>query len=306
MSQDPTPNPNYLVKAVAMGAKLRAVAVCSTAVGQTLRDLHDASPTAAAALTRVATACLLMGGLQKGREQVGLQLRGDGLLGQVMAIADAKGHVRALVDQPEVDFPPRDDGRFDVGFVVGLGELVVTRSINDEAPYQGIVPLVSGEIGDDLAHYFLTSEQKRTAVGLAEWIEGGQVRAAGGFLIQGFPDATEDDLAAAEACILAMPSLSELLKQGMCPEDILRAILPEVEILGGYPVELTCTCARERYERILISLGRDELQSLRDEQGQADLQCQFCRSTYTFTSEDLRLLIIEASAPPAPNGARRN
>lgn len=292
---------DYLVKAMGLGAKLRMIAVRSTLVGQTLRERHKALPTAAAALTRVATACLMMGGLQKGREQVGLQFRGEGILGQVMAIADAKGNVRALVDQPGVDFPSRDDGLLDVGFAIGPGELIVTRSLSaDDPPYQGVVPITSGEVGDDLASYFLTSEQKPTAVGVGERIEGGDIKAAGGFLIQAFPGVEDSELEAIEERIRTMPSLSGLLTQGKTPEEILSLLVPDVQVLDRYPVQFSCTCSQERYERILITLGPVELQSMIDEQAGAELCCNFCQHLYKFSASDLRLLLLQSTTPSGP------
>jgi len=294
-------NPNvakddHLVRATGLDGRIRALAVRSSHISRTLEQMHQALPTAASALTRVATAALLMGGTIKGREQVSLQLRGSGPLGELLAIADAHGHVRAMVDHPDVDVPRKGDGGFDLGSAIGAGFLTVTKSLQMREPYRGIVPLVSGEIAQDLAHYFVTSEQNPSAVLLGEYLDADQQHVAGGILLQAFPGADIEDtlLETLDRTLLALPPLSTMLREGESPEDILRRVLPDAEVLEVSPVSLHCTCSRERYERILITLGRSELEAILREQGQADLLCHFCNRSFHFSGEDIQRLVNEA------------
>lgn len=289
-------NGDVLVRAIGVDGAVRALAVRSTGVGEKLRVAHDASPTAAVALTRAATAALLVGGTLKGREQVGIQIKGDGPLGEVYAIADARGHVRALVGDPHADLPPRPDGRFDIGASIGAGQLVVTRSLGMKEPYRGVVPLVTGEIAEDLAHYFLVSEQKPTAMGLGERVEPGGVKAAGGFLLQALPGTDDDALARIEQRIGSLPPLSRLFAEGIAPEDLLRRLLLDIVVLETLPVSFQCPCGRERYEEALVALGAEELQRLIDEQPVAEVVCHFCNTRYYFRRDDLKALLERARA----------
>lgn len=289
-------NGDHLVRATGLNGRIRALAVRSSHISRTLETLHHALPTAASALTRVATAALLMGGTIKGREQVSLQLRGSGPLGELLAIADAHGHVRATVDHPDVDVARKPDGGFDLGTALGAGFLTVTKSLQLREPYRGIVPLVSGEIAQDLAHYFVHSEQNPSAVLLGEYLDPDQQHVAGGLMLQAFPGAEIDDTTrtSLDHQLLEMPPLSTLLRQGLTPEDILRRVIPDLNVLETTPVTFQCTCSRERYERILITLGRNELEDILREQGEADLNCHFCHRVYHFSADALERLIEDA------------
>jgi len=287
---------DHLVRATGLDGRIRALAVRSSHISQTLEQLHHALPTATSALTRLATAALLMGGTITGREQVSLQVRGSGALGEVLAIADAHGHVRATIDHPDVDLPRKADGNFDLGSALGAGFLTVTKSLQMREPYRGIVPLVSGEIAQDLAHYFVTSEQNPSAVVLGEYLDADQGHVAGGLLLQPFPGAEIEDnvLKSLDNALLAMPPVSTMLREGVTPEGILRRALPDLNVLETTPVSFQCTCSRERYERILITLGRGELEAILHEQGQADLNCHFCNRVYHFSTGALERLLEEA------------
>jgi molecular chaperone Hsp33 len=280
-----------------LSGTVRALAVRSTGVARQLVEIHGALPTAGAVLARVATAGLLLGGTIKGREQVGIELRADGPLGGLYAVADARGAVRATIDNPYIDLPAREDGRFDIATALGKGQLIVTKSLGLKDSYRGVVPLEASTIAEDLCHYFYVSEQKPAAMALSELIDGeAGVRAAGGYLVQAFPGADEADLAGIERAISRIPPLSQLLADGVGPEDVLRLLIPDLTVLESYAVQHKCTCSAERFEHILVSLGAEELRSLADEQVTTELRCHFCNQVYHFSRRAVRELARRAAA----------
>ncbi|GMV39922.1 MAG: 33 kDa chaperonin [Myxococcales bacterium] len=285
---------NVLVRGVGSGGAIRAMAVDVTTLGRELAAIHGAAPTAAAALCRVAGAALLLGATVKGRAQVSIQVKGDGPIGELYAIADAHGSVRVSIDDPSVHMASPFDGSYSVGAAVGNGTLTVTRSVGEGDPYRSIVPLVSGEIALDMAHYFTASEQKPSAMGLGELLDPSGVVAAGGFLLQTFPGVDEALLAEVEERIGALPRLSSLLAEGAGPEDVLRRLLPDLVVLDSYPVQRVCTCSVERSEQILVALGEQELESLIADQQTTDLRCHFCNTVYAFSRDDVRALLRSA------------
>jgi molecular chaperone Hsp33 len=294
---DGPPAGDYLARAMNQGATLRLLAVRSTGVGAELVRLHECLPTGGAALVRIATACLLMGATIKGRQQVGLQIRGDGPLGELLAIADARGHVRATADNPRVALPRRADGKFDIAGAIGPGNLTVTKSLGLKDPYTSVVPLVAGEIASDLAYYFTVSEQKPAAMGLGERFSEDGVEAAGGFLIQAFPGADEGELARVEEAVAKLPPVSDLLAEGHTPEGLLQLVVPDAIMLGSYPVARTCTCRNERFEAILLALGEEELRQVIDQQEVTELRCHFCNRVERFSRDQLQSLLARATNP---------
>lgn len=286
---------DVLVRALACGGTVRALAVRSTEVARTLSARHEASPLGTVAASRVATAALLMGGLLKGREQVGLQLKGDGPLGAVYAIANADGDVRVSIDEPTLDLPPGPDGRWPLPQALGLGRMTVTRSLGLKEPYVGVVPMVTGEVAEDLAHYFEASEQKPAAVGISEVLGPDGVRMAGGFLVQGLPGADPAALDEIARRIEALPALSRLFAEGVGPEALLARIFDELVVLESYPVRMTCPCDRGRFEALLATMGSAELHALAEEKPTTEVICHFCNTRYFFSPDELRAL---AAAQP--------
>lgn len=285
---------DLMVRGMGLGNTIRALAVRTTETGRAIAAAHGAAPTAAAALVRVATGALLLGGTVKGRVQVGVQVRGDGPLGELYAIADAHGNVRATVGDASVHMASPFDGSYSVGAAVGNGTLTVTKSVGSGEPYRGVVPLVSGEIAEDLATYFVRSEQKAAAVALGERLEPEGLLVAGGYLLQAFPGTDDALLEELEERIAAMPPISALLAEGATPEDMLRRLLPDLVLLDSYPVQFVCTCSRERSESILLALGAEELERLIEEQEDTELRCHFCNSAYSFDRSDVGLLLATA------------
>lgn len=285
-----------LVRAISKDGFVKAVAVSTRDLTERARQIHKTLPVATAALGRTLAAASMMGNALKGDgASVTLQIKGGGPLGTVLAVSDNEGNVRGTVDNPAVDLPLRPDGKLDVGAAVGSeGTLTVIRDLHMKEPYVGSVGLLGGEIAEDLAAYFVESEQIPTACGLGVLVDRDQsVLAAGGYLIQLLPGAGEDVITKVEGGVMAAGSVTGLLQKNHDPEAILRQVLSdfELEILETSPIEYRCYCSRERMERALISLGPEQLRSLMEEQGSAELTCQFCDNVQTFTREQLQGLL---------------
>ena len=287
---------DQLVRAISKDGFVKAVAVSTRDLTERARQIHHTTPVATAALGRTLAAASMLGNALKGDgASVTLQIKGDGPLGTILAVSDNEGNVRGKVDDPAVDLPLRPDGKLDVGAAVGHeGMLTVIRDLNMKDPYVGSVSLLGGEIAEDLAAYFVESEQIPTACGLGVLVDRDRsVLTAGGYLIQLLPGAGEEIVSRVERGIMAAGSVTALLKADSDPESLLRRVMPdfELEILEKSPVEYRCYCSRERMEKALISLGPEEVRSLIDEQGSAEMTCRFCDSVQKFTREDLEGLL---------------
>ena len=285
-----------LVRAITADGLVQAVAVSTKELTERARNIHTTLPVATAALGRALAAASMMGNaLKEPNASLTLQIKGGGPLGTVLTVADAQGNVRGYVQQPHVDLPLRPDGKLDVGGAVGCdGTLTVMKDLCMKEPYIGSVQLLGGEIAEDLAAYFVESEQIPTACALGVLVDRDQsVKVAGGYIIQLLPGAGEDIITMVEGGVLAAGPVTKLLEENDDPEELLRTVLSdfEVEILETSPVEYRCYCSRERVERALISLGADELEKILEEQGGCELTCQFCDEVHRFTAEQLRELI---------------
>jgi len=287
---------DQLIRAISKDGHIKATAVSTRALTERARQIHKALPVATAALGRTLAAVSMMGNaLKEDGASVTLQIKGGGPLGTLLAVSDNQGNVRGTVDNPVVDLPLRPDGKLDVGAAVGHeGTLTVIRDLNMKEPYVGSVSLLGGEIAEDLAAYFVESEQIPTACGLGVLVDRDQsVLAAGGYLIQLLPGAGEDVIAKVEGSLMAAGPVTGLLRNDPDPEAMLRHALSDfdLEILERSPIEYRCYCSRERVTRALISMGREELNSLIREQGRAELTCQFCDKVYHYTNEELEGLL---------------
>ena len=287
-----------LVRAISKDGMVKAVAVSTRELTERARQIHKTLPVATAALGRTLAAASMMGNaLKSDGSSLTLQIKGDGPLGKILAVSDNEGNVRGTVDNPAVDIPLRGDGKLDVGSAVGMGgTLTVIRDLNMKEPYVGSVGLLGGEIAEDLAAYFVESEQIPTACGLGVLVDRDQsVSVAGGYLIQLLPGATEDVITMVEGGIYAAGPVTELLKEDDDPESLLRRVMSdfELDILETTPIEYRCYCSRERMERALISLGAEELRQLIDEQGDAELTCRFCDNVQKFTKEQLEMMLAD-------------
>ncbi|MCI9402465.1 MAG: Hsp33 family molecular chaperone HslO [Oscillospiraceae bacterium] len=290
-----------IVRVTAKNASVKAMAITGRVLTERARQIHKTLPVVTAALGRSLMACAMLGDQLKGEgSSVTLRIKGGGPMGSLTAVSDPEGNVRGFVQNPAVILPAREDGKLDVGGAVGReGTLTVIKDLDMREPYVGMVPLVSGEIAEDVTEYFAVSEQIPSACALGVLVDRDQtVLRAGGYLIQLLPGADDTVIDKVEAGIQALgPVTSALLEEEMDAEGLLRRALSgfELEVLEKHPVEYKCYCSRERVARALVSMGPDELRALIAEQGKAELTCQFCDAVYPFSREELEELLERAS-----------
>ena len=287
---------DQLVRAISRDGLIKVSAVSTRDLTERARQIHRTLPVATAALGRLLAGASMMGNaLKEEAASLTLQIKGGGPLGTLLAVSDHLGNVRGTVENPGVDIPLREDGKLDVGTAVGnQGTLTVVRDLRMKEPYVGSVGLLWGEIAEDIALYFVESEQVPTACGLGVLVDRDQsVLAAGGYLVQLLPGAEDETAAQLEASLRAAGPVTELLRQDPDPEALLRRALPglELEILEKSPIAYRCDCSRERMERALVSLGREELRAMIAEQGGAELTCRFCDNIQRFSKEELEALL---------------
>ncbi len=291
---------DYLVRIIAKEANVRGLACITTELVNQVCQRHRAKPTASAALGRVLTGAALMGALLKTRQRVVIRFDSDGPLKKVIAEAASNGEVRGYTAHPDVDLPLKD-GKLDVAGAIGRsGTLTVIKDLQLKEPYTGMVRIYSGEVAEDLAYYLTESEQIPSAVGLGVFVEpNGIVSAAGGFLIQSFPPQDEQTIDKLISQINKIPNITELLREGKKPEDLLQIIFAGVpfDILERRELCFRCNCSKERVEQALVSLGSEEIKHLIEEQGGAKARCEFCQETYLFDEAELTQLLEEVKAP---------
>ena len=289
-----------IVRVIAKNAPVKASAITGRDLVERARQIHKTLPVATAALGRSLMAGAMMGDQLKGEgASVTLRFKGSGPLGSITVVSDNAGNPRGFVQEPAVLLPPKANGHLDVGGAVGHeGTLTVIKDLDMKEPYVGMVPLTSGEIAEDVTAYFAVSEQIPTACALGVLVDTDQsVLRAGGYLIQLLPGATDAVIDKVEAGVRALGEVTPaLLEEGMDAEKLLFRALEgfELEVLDRHPVEYRCDCSRERVARALVSMGRGELESLIEEQGSAELTCQFCDAVYQFSREDLEDLLRRA------------
>ena len=285
-----------IVRAITADGLVKAAAITGRDLVERARNIHTLLPVATAALGRTLMAASLMGDAMKiDGSSLTLQIKGGGPLGTILAVSDEAGNVRGYVQNPHVELMEKAPGKLDVGRAVGeTGSLTVIKDLGMKEPYVGTIDLLSGEIADDIAAYFVESEQIPTACALGVLVGTDQsVTSAGGYLIQLLPGAGEDIITKIEAGVQRVGSVSHALEGGLDGAGLLRAVLSDfdLEILETHPVEYRCYCTRDRVPRALISMGREELSSLIQEQGQAELTCQFCDKIYRYSKEDLEEIL---------------
>ena len=279
---------------------VKAVAVTGKDMVERARQIHKTLPVATAALGRTLMAASMMGDMLKEKDgSVTLQIKGGGPLGAITAVSDSRGNPRGYLQNGQVDIPRKYQGKLDVGTAVGSsGSLTVMKDMGLKEPYIGSVQLVSGEIAEDITAYFVESEQVPTACALGVLVDKDQsVAAAGGYLVQLLPGADESVIQRLEESIARLGPVTDALHGGADAVQLLGRVLEgqEPELLERRPVAYKCYCSRERVSRAIISMGKEEMQSLIEEQGGAELTCQFCDKVYRFTKEDLQELLEEAT-----------
>ena len=294
---------DYLIRVLSDKANVIGLACRTTELVNLACRLHGTTPTASAALGRALTGGLLMGALEKPGLRVGLKFEGNGPLKKILVEADSEGTVRGFVGVPDVDVEVKD-GKLHVAAVLGTeGHLTVFKDVGLDAPYQGIVKLRTGEIAEDIAYYFAESEQIPSAVGLGVYVEtDGRVTAAGGFLIQSLPPSEEATLDRLIENIGRVRSVTDVLRDGKTPEDLLGLIFEGIpyRTLEKKGLVFRCTCSRDRIEEVLIALGRTELRRLAEEKGEAEVTCEFCRTAYRFSRGELERLIRDIECGRTP------
>lgn len=287
-----------LVRALVADGAIRALAVVTTGVVEEARGRHDTAPTATAALGRTLTAALLLGSTLKRDERLSIEISGDGPLRQILADATADGDVRGFVRVPAAHLPPKN-GKLDVGGAVGAGRLCVMRvPIAGGAPYRSIVELVSGEIGIDVAHYLVESEQVPSAVGLGVFVEAdGTVGAAGGFLLQAMPDAPPSLIERIAARVDASRSPTDMVRDGLDPLAMLRTLTEDLplQVLEERDVRYRCRCNRDRVTTAILALGRDGIEDVLATEGFAEVICEFCAERYLVDDAELRAILTRAA-----------
>lgn len=282
---------DILTKAITKDGFFKISAVVSTESAEQARKFHNTSPVATAALGRLLSAGLLMGGeLKEENSKLTLQMKGDGPLKNVLVAANSKGEVKGYVENPLVDLPLKPNGKLDVGAAVGRGTLCVIKDLCLKEPYIGQVAIQTGEIGDDLAYYFMQSEQVPSVVALGVLVDRDySVKCSGGFIIQVMPECDDKSLTKLENSIGGLMSVTEMLTNGMTGEEIIKYVMLgfDVDILESHKVGYVCDCSRERMERAIISLGKQEIDDIIKEQGEAEIVCSFCNTAYKFDSGQL-------------------
>ena len=283
---------DYMIRGIAGNDEIRCFAVTGRNLVEKARDAHGTSPVATAALGRTMLGALMMSDMLKNDDDLlTVRFDGDGPLGSIVVTADHHGNVKGYVQQPLVMLPLKADGHLDVGRAVGKGTLTVIRDLDMKNTYNGQIAIHSGEIADDLTHYFAESEQIPSSVGLGVLVDTDHtVKKAGGFLIQLMPFASEETIRRLEKNLSSIRYVTEMLEDGMTPEDMLREALrgfDDLRITDETKVQFHCNCSRERVSRALSLLGEKELTSMIEEKKPVELSCSFCGRKYAFSVAEL-------------------
>ena len=289
---------DYLVRGMSMDGFVKAVAIRSTELVRRGAEIQKTTPNATAAFGRALTAASMMGNMQKvDNGSMTLQIKGDGPIGIIVCVSDPIGNVRGYVYEPNVPVVEKYPGKLDVGATVGTdGTLTVIRDLQMKEPYVGSIPLVSGEIGDDVTAYFAQSEQTPTACALGVLVDTDcSVKVAGGYILQLLPGAPDETIDKLEDGIKRAGAVTAMLDAGLTPEEMLGQVCGDLGILfmETTPVEYKCYCTRSRVEAALISLGKKELTEIMEDGKPFPVECQFCDEKYIFTPEEIADLLRE-------------
>ncbi len=289
-----------LMRGSSAGSEIRVLTAITTELVNEAQRIHHTYPTATAALGRLLTGAALMGaaGLKNETDSMTIQIRGEGEIKNLVAVTDCQSHVRGYISNPYVDRPLNDKGKLDVGGAIGGGYMSVVRDLGLKEPYVGQTPLVSGEIAEDLTYYYAKSEQTPTSIALGVLVDtDNSVLASGGFMIQMLPGATDEMAKSLEEILKNLPPVTTMIRDGMSAEDILFRVTEGFSMIcenKAVTPKYECKCSKERMEKALISIGADELTQLINEQGQAELTCQFCDNKYMFSKSELESLLKRA------------
>lgn len=286
---------DYVLRATAGDGQVRAFVATTRNMVERARDLHKTSKVATAALGRTLTATSMMGLMMKNDgDKITVIIKGGGPIGSILATANSKGIVKGYVDNPNVVVEDYENGKLNVAAAVGSeGTVRVTKDLGLREPYNGSYPMVSGEIAQDLTYYFAVSEQTPSVVALGVLTKEEEVEYAGGFIVQLMPDATEETISKLESNVANLDSITNMLKEGKTPEDILNIVLDGLnpQILDKCDVGFECECSKERVEGVLISIGQHQLAEMIEEDKKAEIGCQFCNTKYMFDEDELKAIL---------------
>ena len=285
-----------IIRLLAHHGKISVMCVDTTKLVEEARKIHDLSPVATAAFGRMLTMTVMMGAeMKNGKDKLTVQIKGNGPIQMMVATCNNKPEVKGYVVNPQVDIPLNEFGKLDVSGAVGnQGYINVIKDIGLKEPYIGISPLVSGEIAEDFANYFVTSEQRQLAVALGVLVNKDGVRAAGGYFINPMPDATEEDISTIEQSIFKAGAMSKMLDEKLSLVEIAKRITGDenVEVIEDTRVPMYhCDCSKEHMAEGLMTLGKEELEDIIQTEGQANLECHFCNKQYHFSKEELEKIL---------------
>lgn len=291
---------DYIVRATAAGARIRAFACTTRDLVEEARAAHNTSPVVTAGLGRLLSAGVMMGSMLKGEKDIlTLQIKGDGPVDGLTVTADSRGNVKGYANVPDVILPANSLGKLDVGGAVGSGYMRVMKDMGLKEPYVGQTQLQTGEIAEDLTYYFAVSEQIPSCVGLGVLMErDNTVKQAGGFIIQLMPFAMEEDINRLEENLKSLDTVTGMLDRGITPEQMLVLALEglEPELTDTFPCRFHCNCDKTKVERALISIGRKELKDMIDEGREIEVHCHFCNRDYVFSVDELKDMYERANS----------
>ena len=295
---------NRVAKFLAHEGRVSLVVSNTTEMIEEIRKLHDLTPTTTAAMGRFATITGMMGftEIKDQEDYMTVQINGKGPMGTMISVVRREEYtskVKVCVDNPHVEIPLKENGKLDVSGAVGTDGFlnIINKSEGRDTKYTGLVPLVTGEIAEDFTEYFAKSQQKPTVIALGVLVNKDGVKAAGGYMIQLMPDATEEDIVKIEKALEAAPSISQMIDENMSLEQIARTVsgCEEIMILAQeLDMKYECDCSKEKFEKGIISIGKEELTRIIEEDGKANIVCHFCNKSYDFDEKDLRELLDKA------------
>lgn len=285
---------NSIKKYLAYNGSVRVMAIDATEIVQEIRDLHNLSNLATAALGRVMiVSSMIASTLKSYEDRLTIQIKGDGPLGNIVVCANSALELKGYITNPEVELPLNNEGKLDVSKGIGLGTLTLIKDIGLKDPYVGTCELLTGEIGDDFAYYFNVSEQTPSVVSVGVLIgKDGNVQKAGGYIIQPLPDCEDKVIDKLESINIKLPAMTELMSEGRTIDDIVVNATGDekIETLYSGEVKVKCDCSLERIQNTVVALGKEEALKVLEENGKLELTCNFCNSKYNFTKKDIEKL----------------
>ncbi len=290
---------NYIIRGLGGNKTIRIFVAITTDMVEKARKIHNTSPVATAALGRAITGASIMGSMLKGeKNKLTLQIKGSNEIKSIVAVSDHTGNTKGYISHPNVELSINDKGKLDVGGAIGnKGKLIIIKDLGLKEPYIGQSNLITGEVAEDIAAYYMYSEQQPSVVSLGVLIDvDGSVKASGGFIIQPLPDVEEETLVMLEEAVKNAPSISSMVDSGMSGHEIMVEVLKnfDMEIIGKQEMDFKCDCDEEKIEKALISIGEEELTTIINEDEKAEIVCHFCKTKYNFNKKELKKLLAEA------------